>query len=59
MKSFADKYINKFISKKLTVFVVGTIFLSIGNLESTEWMQLAIAYVGTQGFLDIVVAYKK
>ena len=59
MKSFVDKYVNKFISKKLTVFIVGTIFLSLGNLDGSQWMQLAVAYVGIQGFLDMVLAYKK
>lgn len=53
-----DKVINKAISRKLSVFVVGTLFLVMGVLMPEQWMQLAVAYVGAQGFVDIVQAYK-
>lgn len=59
MKAKLDKFINRFVSKKLTVFIIGTVFLSLGNLDGSQWMQLAIAYIGIQGFLDMVLAYKK
>lgn len=58
MKAKIDKLIGRFISKKLTVFLVGTVFISLGLLDGDQWMQLAVAYVGVQGFLDMVIAYK-
>lgn len=57
--SWLDRTITKAISRKLTVFLVGTIFFVAGlGISADHWMQLAVAYVGMQGFIDSIVAYR-
>ena len=54
-----DIILNKFISRKLLVFAVACIALFLGNLTSTDWMIIATAYIGIQGFTDIVLKIKQ
>jgi hypothetical protein len=54
-----DKILNKFISRKLMVFVVACFGLFIGNITSTDWVVVATAYVGIQGFTDIILKLKQ
>ena len=54
MKRKIDAILNRFISRKLMVFVVASFGLFSGTLTSTDWTILATAYVGMQGFYDIV-----
>ena len=58
MKEVVDKYLGKFISRKLTIVALATFFLYIGALSGDEWTSLALAYVGTQGFVDAAVKWK-
>ena len=55
MKAIVDKFLNSFISKKLTVFVVGTLFLYLGKLSGVQWVNLAMVYIGTQGVIDAII----
>jgi len=57
-KEQIDRILNKFISRKLMVFVVACCGLFIGNITSTDWVVVATAYVGIQGFTDIVIKLK-
>jgi hypothetical protein len=54
-----DKILNKIISRKLMVFVVACCGLFIGSITSTDWVIIATAYVGVQGFTDLVIKLKK
>jgi len=54
MKAFIDKYLNSFISKKLSVMIVATVFLGLGMLPAPLWMQIAMVYIGSQAAVDIV-----
>merc|ERR1712008_398004 len=38
-KPFTDELFAKVISRKLLVFLVATVFLLTGQLESTDWVQ--------------------
>lgn len=53
MKSL-DSKINKWISRKLFVFVTASIGLFTGFLTSSDWVIIATAYVGVQSFIDSV-----
>lgn len=50
----ADKFLNRWISRKLMTFGIGSVALFTGNLESGDWVIIATAYVTIQGFTDIV-----
>jgi len=59
MRNYIDKLLNIAISKKLTVFLIGTIFVSINKLDGDQWLVLSSIYVGTQGIIDLTKEYFK
>ena len=58
MKSFLDRHVNRFVSKKLLVWTVATVFFSLGMLPAPVWMQLTMVYIGSQAAVDIVKKLK-
>jgi len=54
-----DLIISKWISRKLLVFMVACGGLFSGQLTSSDWVIIATAYVGIQGFTDIVKMLRK
>lgn len=54
-----DILINKWISRKLLVFIVACSGLFSGYLTSSDWVIIATAYIGIQGFTDIVNKLKR
>lgn len=54
MKKNLDQLINKYISRKLVVFAVGSFGLFSGNLTSEDWVVVATAYIGSQMVVDVV-----
>ena len=57
-KEKLDLYLNKWVSRKLMVFVVACSGLFSGYLTSGDWVIIATAYVSIQGFTDIVTKLK-
>jgi hypothetical protein len=47
-----DKILNKTISRKLMAFLLASIFLAWGYLDSDNWTLLACIYIGAQGAID-------
>jgi hypothetical protein len=58
-KEKLDQLLNKVISRKLMVFIVACGGLFFGTLTSSDWVIIATAYIGIQGFSDIVEKVKK
>ena len=58
-KEQIDILLNKWISRKLMVFIVACAGLFSGYLTSSDWVILATAYIGVQGFTDIVNKLKR
>jgi hypothetical protein len=58
-KEQIDLLLSKWISRKLMVFAVACIGLFSGYLTSYDWVIVATAYVGIQGFTDIVNKLKR
>lgn len=58
-KEQLDILINKWISRKLLVFIVACGGLFSGYLVSSDWVIIATAYIGIQGFTDIVNKLKR
>lgn len=59
VKKSLDTLINKWISRKLFVFLVATLLLAFADLNSEDWAMIAVVYLGSQTILDSVVAYNK
>lgn len=57
-KEKIDLYLNKWVSRKLMVFVTACAGLFSGYLNSNDWVIVATAYVSIQGFTDIVKKLK-
>jgi hypothetical protein len=57
-KETLDRLLNKWISRKLLVFFVACAGLFSNNLTSSDWVIVATAYIGIQGFTDIVAKLK-
>ena len=49
-----DKFLNRWISRKLSVFLVASYALFSGNLDGDNWTIVATGYVAIQGFTEIV-----
>lgn len=58
-KEQIDIILNKWISRKLLVFLVASVGLFIGTLTSTDWVIISTAYIGIEGFTNIVERIKK
>ena len=57
-KEQIDIILSKWISRKLLVFLVACIGLFTTQLTSSDWVIIATAYIGIQGFTDIVKKLK-
>ena len=53
-KETLDRLLNKWISRKLLVFLVACVGLFLTNITSGDWVIIATAYISIQGFTDIV-----
>jgi len=53
-QEIADKYLNKFVSRKLIVFVIGSIALFTGKVESNDWVIISSVYISLEGATTIV-----
>lgn len=53
-KEKVDKFIGRWVSRKLIVFAVASYGLFSGVLTSSDWVIIATAYVSIQGFVDVV-----
>ena len=58
-KEQLDILISKWVSRKLLVFTVACGGLFSGYLTSSDWVIIATAYIGIQGFTDIVNKLKR
>ena len=60
MRHFLDKMFNKFMSRKLMVWLTATTFmlLDIVPLESQDWVAISLAYIGLEGLADIATRWK-
>ena len=59
MKGFVDKYLNKFISKKLTVFIIATLFICYSKIDPINWVNLSMVYIGSQACVDMIAQLRK
>ena len=58
IKAFADKHLERFMSRKLLVWLSTTSLLLAEYVNSEQWVAISLAYIGSQGVADIAVAWK-
>lgn len=49
-----DHWANKLASRKLMVWIASCVFMSIGVLDSADWVLLSALYIGGQSVIDAV-----
>ena len=54
-----DKILSIVISKKLTVFFISTIFIILGKLNSEQWVNISMVYIGSQAAVDLMIQLRK
>ena len=58
IKAFADKYTERFISRKFLAWITATILCGYGSVSSDNWTAITLAYIGTQALVDMAVQWK-
>ena len=58
MRQKIDAILNRYVSRKLMVFVVASLGLFWGTLTSSDWVTIAAVYIGTQGAIDAISKIK-
>lgn len=53
-KEFIDSIQSKWISRKLLVFVIGSVALFTGKVESGDWVIISSVYISLEGVTAIV-----
>jgi hypothetical protein len=59
MRARLDVFLNRFVSKKLMVFLIGTLFLFLGKLDGEQWINLSTVYIGSQAVIDTVIKLRQ
>ena len=54
-----DTLINKWISRKLFVFIVASLLLLFSELSSSDWSMISIVYLSGQSVADVLTTYAK
>lgn len=54
MKEKIDLFLSKWLSRKLMVFLIATALTLFGDVQSSDWVNIAIVYIGTEGAIDAV-----
>ena len=58
IKAFADRHLERFLSRKLLVWTTTTALLVYDKLNGEQWVAISLAYIGSQGIADIATACK-
>ena len=54
-----DRLVNKWISRKLLVFIIATIALFTKFITSSDWLIVSSIYLGTETTINIIAQYLK
>ena len=58
MKAFADKHVERFISRKFLAWLTATGLCGYGFVSSSYWVAVTLAYIGTQALVDMATTWK-
>ena len=53
-----DSFVNRWVSKKLFVFLISTILLVLHYINADQWLWIAVGYIGAQGTHDLLINFK-
>ena len=58
LKAFADRHVERFISRKFLAWITATVLAVTGALTSGDWVAVTLAYIGSQALVDLAVQWK-
>ena len=58
VKAFADRHVERFISRKFLAWLTATGLCLEGMVTSSDWVAVSLAYIGLQGAADIAATWK-
>ena len=58
IKSFMDKHVERFISRKFLAWGTATGLCFVGMVTSSDWVAVTLAYIGTQALVDAAIGWK-
>lgn len=58
MKGQVDKFLEKYLSRKLLVWITSTALLAAERISGDEWVAIALAYIGSQAIVDLATKWK-
>jgi len=58
IKAFADKHVERFISRKFLAWITATGLCAYGFVSSSDWVAVTLAYIGTQALVDMAATWK-
>ena len=53
-QEYIDKYLSKWVSRKLIVFIVASAGLFVKSIESGDWVIIAVTYMSVEGVISVV-----
>ena len=54
IKAFADKHVERFISRKFLAWIAASGLALYGVISSSDWTSLTMVYIGSQAAVDLV-----
>ncbi len=58
IRALADKYTERFISRKFLAWITATVLVSIDSVSSSDWVAVTLAYIGSQALVDLAVKWR-
>jgi hypothetical protein len=58
VKSFMDKHVERFISRKFLAWLTATGLAAYGVVTSDDWVAVTLVYIGSQALVDLATAWK-
>lgn len=52
-QEYIDKYLSKWVSRKLIVFIVASTALFVKSIESGDWVIIAVTYMSVEGAISV------
>ena len=53
-----DRVVARVTSRKLLVWGCGTYLCLVGTLQSSDWVAISLAYIGSQALVDIAATWR-
>ena len=57
-KAFADKHVERFISRKFLAWGTATYLVLSNSVTSEDWVAVTLVYIGSQALVDLATQWR-